>query len=123
MPDIVREAFIISDLHLGGAPPDEASADPGDRRGFRMMTHAADLAEFIRIVAARPSGVPVELVINGDFIDFLAEKHPGDEPWLPFLYEPGAALATFQTVVDREPARRGRAATARRRGASRRGNR
>jgi len=52
--------FVISDLHLGGAKP-------------AMMSHAQELAVFINELPTRLRGdESLELVIAGDFIDFLA---------------------------------------------------
>ena len=90
-----RRVYVISDLHLGGAWPSEQT------RGFRMMTRPEDLARFIRVLAARPSGPSdpeIELVINGDFIDFLAEEHPRPR-WLPFIRDPEVAVRVFEHVA------------------------
>ena len=52
--------FVISDLHLGGAKP-------------AMMSHAKDLANFVNELPKQLRGdEKLELVIAGDFIDFLA---------------------------------------------------
>jgi UDP-2,3-diacylglucosamine pyrophosphatase LpxH len=52
--------FIASDLHLGGEPP-------------YMMSQPKRLAEFINALPSfRREGEKIELVIAGDFIDFLA---------------------------------------------------
>jgi UDP-2,3-diacylglucosamine pyrophosphatase LpxH len=52
--------IVISDLHLGGAIP-------------AMMSHAMELAAFINDLPLRLQGEEaLELVIAGDFIDFLA---------------------------------------------------
>ncbi len=62
--------FVISDLHLGGA------VAGADTPSFQMCSPVgrARLAEFIRYVAALKSEVcKIELLINGDFVDFLAE--------------------------------------------------
>jgi len=61
--------FVISDLHLGGEPGGRSS------RGFRMCTELDRLRDLIDTLA-NSDGV-VEIVINGDFVDFLAEKHDG----------------------------------------------
>lgn len=96
---ISHQVFIISDLHLGGDAPNPDDPDEDRRRGFRMMKHPNHLAEFIAELTKRPVAAPsTELVINGDFIDFLAEESTA-ETWLPFRYEEGAALATFQKVT------------------------
>jgi len=63
--------FIVSDLHLGGAPGE------GDRPGFQMCTRTARLrlAAFIHWVADQASNARVvRLVVAGDIVDFLAEE-------------------------------------------------
>jgi UDP-2,3-diacylglucosamine pyrophosphatase LpxH len=56
----VRRVFVISDLHLGGQPP-------------TMMSTPDRLAAFIESLPSRlQSDEQLELVINGDFVDFLA---------------------------------------------------
>lgn len=89
-----HEVFVISDLHLGGFGQ---KPGPGDR-GFRMFTQTQNLASFISGVAARPSA---ELVINGDFIDFLAEG-TGDGVWLPFIEDESVAAEALQRVIKGE---------------------
>ena len=98
---IARSVYVISDLHIGGTYPDATAQRIERRRGFRMMTHVAELAAFVRQIARLPADPPVELVINGDFIDFLAEElgsggeiDPTAEPqWTPFRAGRGEALA------------------------------
>jgi UDP-2,3-diacylglucosamine pyrophosphatase LpxH len=90
----MRHVFVISDLHVGGAYP--ATDAPGDR-GFRMCTQTEHLRAF---VAALADGPACELVINGDFVDFLAEE--GDDGWVPFVADPIEAARRFQAVVDRD---------------------
>lgn len=92
--DLSRRVYVISDLHLGGREPDELDAS-----GFRMMRHQAHLAAFVRALAARPPRV--ELVINGDFVDFLAEQLPDETGWTAFRAEPGEALRVFEQVLAR----------------------
>jgi UDP-2,3-diacylglucosamine pyrophosphatase LpxH len=95
MTSIVHQAYIISDLHLGGRFP------CGEDRGFRMMDRPDVLAEFIRLLAARPPTAPtLELIINGDFLDFLAEAD-ADGTWKAFRDQPGAAVAVFRMIADR----------------------
>ena len=84
-----KRVYVISDLHLGGKP------------GFRMMKHPERLAAFIERLASKatPSD-PVELVINGDFVYFLAQEHDGGGPrWTPFAFEEGAALRAFDAIA------------------------
>lgn len=67
------------------------------------MCHQSELlAEFILgIAAADRTTEPAELVIAGDFIDFLAEK-PIDspEPWLAFHRNPEHARQIFERVAE-----------------------
>ena len=100
----MRELFVISDLHLGGRPGRAAG-----ERGFCINTHGAALAEFVGGVAARAarsSVGAVELVLNGDVVDFLAiEAEAGGAPrWRPFIEDADAALAAFEQVRAQEGA-------------------
>lgn len=84
----LQHVFVISDLHLGGAP------------GFQLCSPAgrAHLCRFIGQVAER-LGVEAHLVIAGDFVDFLAE-----EPFLPFTQdESQAARKLDQALRHAEP--------------------
>ena len=89
-----RHVYVISDLHLGGA-----AAEPG-RPGFQMCPpHARQrLARFIAYVAAperrAASDDSVELVINGDFVDFLAEQ-----PFEAFSSSEWAAVAKLRQIM------------------------
>jgi UDP-2,3-diacylglucosamine pyrophosphatase LpxH len=99
-----RTVYVISDLHLGGDPDDPEV--PGGR-GFRMCRQGALLARFIEAVAAKDPGAdPAELVIAGDFIDFLAERPLGEgEAWAPFHRASWEAVEIFRAVATRrEPA-------------------
>lgn len=82
---LVRSAtrvFVISDLHLGGEPA--------------MMSRPALLAEFIDGLPARlAADETLELVINGDFIDFLAIT-----PFASFTTNPVEAVGKLRSVVD-----------------------
>src|SRR4051812_31564533 len=63
--------FVISDLHLGGAPA------RGDAPSFQMCSPKgqATLAAFIEWVTRQRSDAnDVHLLINGDIVDFLAEE-------------------------------------------------
>ncbi len=85
----VRNVYVISDLHLGGA-----YSETPNGRGARINTHVSDLADFVDSLAAGPK---TELVINGDMVDFLAET-----PWAAFTYDAGAACAKLQAIADRD---------------------
>jgi UDP-2,3-diacylglucosamine pyrophosphatase LpxH len=105
-----RSVYVISDLHIGGIYPDPSAPHDERKRGFRMMTRVNELAAFVRQIARLPADPPVELVINGDFIDFLAEEKgsgravdPAKPPaWTPFRAQRGEALDAFREVVRRD---------------------
>jgi UDP-2,3-diacylglucosamine pyrophosphatase LpxH len=91
-----RLIYVISDLHIGGA---EAGV-PG-RRGFRIFTHAGDLGRFINCLAEKPFTNPsIEIVINGDFVDLLAEVDPVTGGWTA-LKAPSSASAALKNLVRR----------------------
>lgn len=67
----MRRIFIISDLHLGGRSASTVTDGP---LGTRMCQAYGALIRFIDWVANQGSAdQSVELVINGDIVDFLAE--------------------------------------------------
>lgn len=68
--------FVISDLHLGGRPPSEPEGP-----AFQLCSSYRELADFIRWASTQSCGGALELVINGDFVDFLAEDSLGAKPW------------------------------------------
>lgn len=82
--------FVISDLHLGGAKP-------------AMMSHAKDLAIFIKDLPARLRGEEaLELVIAGDFIDFLAiALDDQQEAWTP---SPERAVGKLKQAMEGQDA-------------------
>jgi UDP-2,3-diacylglucosamine pyrophosphatase LpxH len=108
--NIERSVYVISDLHVGGSYPDPNAPHDKRKRGFRMMTHVPELAAFIRRLSQLPAAPSVELVINGDFIDFLAEEKGSGlavdvnapPTWTPFRAKRGEALGAFSEVVRRD---------------------
>ena len=74
------EVHVISDLHLGGRP------------GFQIFGSTAELAWLIDDLRQRPAR-RIALVINGDFIDFLAQA-----PALPF--DPEGAADKLATIAN-----------------------
>ena len=97
-----RQVYIISDLHIGGAYP--VPPQPGER-GFRICTRALELAQFVDALAGRPIGAArIELVINGDFVDFLAERRAPPAEWSAFVATPGAAVQMLREIVARDRA-------------------
>lgn len=73
--------IVISDLHLGGAPP-------------CMMSHTEPLEKFLRHLPTPGSDEALELVIAGDFVDFLAI--PPEAAWTP---DPAAAHKKLEEVM------------------------
>ncbi len=103
-----RRVFVISDLHLGGEYSKTAEG-----RGFRINTHVDELTGFVEalIRTADLRGGKLELVINGDMVDFLAEKRRDKEvqengfygDWAPFTYQQEAACAKLEAIAGRDP--------------------
>jgi UDP-2,3-diacylglucosamine pyrophosphatase LpxH len=87
---MARSIYVISDLHLGGRAP----RGPGER-GFRIMSRPETLEAFLRRIDSEPDA---ELVVNGDFVDFLAEEHAGGRPWRAFIADPDEAVAAFEAI-------------------------
>ena len=84
--------YVISDLHLGGAP----SAD--GKPGFQICPPRTQalLAAFIDRLPAASTNSDVRLVLAGDIVDFLAE-----EPFQAFTADPGAARTKLGEILDR----------------------
>ena len=82
-----RRVLVISDLHLGGPQ------NP-------MMGHPEHLEEFLRQISVCPQtpGEELELVINGDFVDFLAEP-----PFVAWNFDEPVACRTLAGILDRFP--------------------
>src|SRR5690554_6052527 len=79
-----QRVFVISDLHLGGESPS-------------MMSKPEQLAEFIRGLSERLSNNDTgELVIAGDFIDFLAVED--FKRWTP---DPDEAVAKLRETTEK----------------------
>ena len=118
MPTIARQIYVISDLHVGGQYPDGVDPITGDwpdrnDRGFRICTRVDALAGFVRSLADRPAGgsgpageangdPEIELVINGDFVDFLAEEWDGPERWKAFIDDEDAAARRMADIIERD---------------------
>ena len=100
-----RRLFVISDLHIGGA---YAANPETPSRGFRICTRVDRLASFVKGLPRPTDREAVELVINGDFVDFLAEPvsstagSTGDENWVPFVESGDAqSLAKIDAQAER----------------------
>jgi UDP-2,3-diacylglucosamine pyrophosphatase LpxH len=85
--------YVISDLHLGGEAPSDQSP------GFQICGEASQslLGDFLEWVAAqRRADNDVHLVVNGDSVDFLAEK-----PFAAFTADENVAARKLQAIFDR----------------------
>src|SRR5437879_4971653 len=71
----MRRLFIISDLHLGGSPDVRDTDGKITRTGYRICNAHRELVDFIAWAGTQGNGPPedLELVINGDLVDFLAD--------------------------------------------------
>lgn len=90
--------FVISDLHLGGRP----ASDSGPM-GSQICHAYAELTAFIDWVRCQADGPDsVELVINGDIVDFLMDDDYGDDnaaaPWSP---DEVLVLEKLKTIINR----------------------
>jgi UDP-2,3-diacylglucosamine pyrophosphatase LpxH len=74
------ELQVVSDLHLGG------------REGFQIFASAQELAWLARQVAASKVAGQAALLVNGDFIDFLAED-------VPRAFDPDGVAAKLDRVL------------------------
>ena len=100
MGQVARRVYVISDLHIGGAYPVPGS---GDTRGFRLNTHVDVATQFVtRLTASATAGVSLELVINGDIVDFLAERSSSGAVWVPFTPDPDDACQKLEAIVTRD---------------------
>ncbi|MGF6789735.1 metallophosphoesterase family protein [Paraburkholderia tuberum] len=80
----VDQVYVISDLHLGGTP------------GFQIFGSASELAWLINDLARRDPEKEIALVINGDFIDFLAEPNAT-------YFDPDGAVAKLERIALQDP--------------------
>lgn len=81
---VARRIFITSDWHLGGTPDQLDSSGRKSRLGTQICRSSRQLTSFIDWVREHGDGPdPVELVVNGDIVDFLApEEGFGWASWL-----------------------------------------
>ena len=98
----MRRLFVISDLHLGGRP-DSPPGGPSGPPGTRLCRAYGPLVEFIDWVRAQPEGkAQVELVINGDIVDFLAEDdYPNGLSAEVFTADEGQVLQKLEHIAAR----------------------
>ncbi|MGZ3805249.1 MAG: metallophosphoesterase [Pseudobdellovibrionaceae bacterium] len=71
----MRRIFVISDLHLGGRPDEVSAEGIITRHGFQICHAYGELIRFVdwlRELANDTDNEEIELIINGDIVDFLA---------------------------------------------------
>ncbi len=92
--------FVISDLHLGGRP---SSGNDAAAPGGQICRSYPALTRFIDWVAQQGTQQePVELVINGDIVDFLMEDdYPQESDTLPWLPDEARIIAKLQQIIER----------------------
>lgn len=97
--------FIISDLHLGGRPHPKNGAAIGATSplGSQICHAYEELTQFIDWVASQGAdAAAVELVINGDIVDFLMEDDYLDEPdAVPWLPDEARVLEKLKLIIKR----------------------
>lgn len=98
-----RHIYIISDLHLGGAPARESEQEKAV--GFQMCPPESRrrLARFIRHICSAHGEDATELVINGDFVDYLAEETEYLETTTPV--RPNKKYESFTAIPSRAVAK------------------
>jgi UDP-2,3-diacylglucosamine pyrophosphatase LpxH len=89
---VKRTLFVISDQHLGGAPAAEG------RPSFEMCpaSSRSKIVEFIQHVMDEGAKSEVHLVLNGDLVDFLAERD-----FKPFTTTDDEARDKLRHIMDR----------------------
>ena len=83
LPISFDDVFVISDLHLGG------------REGFQVFDQGELLAAFINFLRELPKKRRVALVINGDMVDFLAERPGGSGRY----FAPEGAVGEMERIA------------------------
>src|SRR5688572_24258775 len=79
---LARRLFVVSDLHMGGEPP-------------AMMSSSQELAQLIDSLEGRKADDErLELIIAGDFVDFLAVP-----PFAAFTPVPSDARAKLEAIM------------------------
>jgi UDP-2,3-diacylglucosamine pyrophosphatase LpxH len=77
------QLYVISDLHFGGEP------------GFQIFGSKDEMLWLIEHLISLPVSETIGLVINGDFIDFLAEQPPRH-------FDPQGALAKLRRITNED---------------------
>lgn len=66
-PPAFDRVYVVSDIHMGGSGAD-----------FQMFNRGERLAAFVRGIAREKPEGEAALILNGDIVDTLAERSPGD---------------------------------------------
>src|ERR1700675_3335470 len=103
MPQRAKEVYVVSDIHLGG----HDAANPA-QRGFRLFTRTECFASFIRQLGNNSrDSASLELVINGDFVDFLTEWDTSSafqtKHWSPLKDAEAAQRVLEKITQDEQP--------------------
>jgi UDP-2,3-diacylglucosamine pyrophosphatase LpxH len=102
----MRRLFIISDLHLGGRPDVRDQQGRITKPGYQICHAHAELVAFIRWIATQGEGdrpADLEVVINGDLVDFLADDDwDGPDRWAQvWTTDEGQAVRKLEHIVKR----------------------
>jgi hypothetical protein len=94
-----KRVIVVSDLHIGGAPT-ASSRHPFEdsRQIFHSASKLAAFLDGVDAACAAPSGADLELILNGDTIDFSAEGLFG-----PGVADAHRAVARMEAALDRVP--------------------
>jgi UDP-2,3-diacylglucosamine pyrophosphatase LpxH len=85
---------------MGG---DRLEISPGVKVDFRIFTNSDHLIDFINnLPDLKVPRDKVELVLNGDFLDFLAEGDPEPDHWTAYKTPEQKAAQIFERIKDRE---------------------
>jgi UDP-2,3-diacylglucosamine pyrophosphatase LpxH len=113
----MRRLFVISDLHMGGRPDEYDQSGRIVRPGYQICNAYEELIGFVDWVAARGrqprdggEAEEVELVINGDIVDYLADddfSQPGlgAQVW---TVDEADAVTKLERIAERTRCRHGR---------------
>lgn len=78
------EIYIVSDLHLGG------------ETGFQIFASAVEFEALVEYLIGRPKSRRVGLIINGDFVDFLAQSSSDSAV---AYFDPYAAKGKLERII------------------------
>lgn len=92
--------FVVSDLHLGGVPHSDLPDAPLGTQICHSYRELTDFIDWVRMQARGPASV--ELVVNGDIVDFLMEDdYGGTNPASPWSPDEDLVLEKLRLIIDR----------------------